>query len=371
MRVNPLVQLGAVGQSPWLDHITRDLLQTGELQRLIAEDGVRGMTTNPTIFERAMAGSGRYDADIRTLADSDLKPAEIFEAVAVADVRVACDLFRPLYDQSNGGDGFVCIEVSPELANDTDGTVREARRLWEAIARPNVMIKIPGTAEGLAAITRCLARGLNVNVTLLFSVERYRQVGEAYFVALEQRHARREPINRVASVASFFVSRLDSKLDPALGRSEDAAVRALKGTIAVANALVAYETFQQMFRGPRWEALARNGARVQRPLWASTSTKDPSLPDTYYVEALVAPDTVNALPPETLAAYRDHGRPTLSLEQVLPEAKRRLQALTSAGIDLEATTRELEVEGVRKFAASYAALLTGVAHKATALSGTP
>jgi transaldolase len=370
MAANPLIQLGLLGQSPWFDSITRELLQTGELRRLIAEDGLRGMTTNPTIFEKAVTGSDHYDADIRALADSGLKPGEIFETLAVADVRTACELFLPLYGASEGSDGFVSIEVSPELANDTDATVREARRLWEAVDRPNVMIKIPGTQAGLAAITRCLTRGLNVNVTLLFSVERYRQVMEAHLTGLEQRRARREPINRVASVASFFVSRVDTKLDPLLEKSGDAAARGLRGTIAIANALVAYEAFQQTYRGPRWDALAREGARVQRPLWASTSTKDPALPDTYYVEALIAPDTVNTLPPETFKAYRDHGRPEVRIsEQAVSEAKQRLATLAAAGCNLEDVTRALETEGVEKFSASFSTLLNGVGQKAMALSG--
>jgi transaldolase len=370
MTANPLVQLGALGQSPWYDYITRDLLQTGELQRLIADDGLRGMTTNPTIFEKAVTSSDSYDADIRALADSGIKPGEIFETLAVADVRTACDTFLPLYNSSDGSDGFVSIEVSPELANDTDATVREARRLWEAVDRPNVMIKIPGTQAGLAAITRCLTRGLNVNITLLFSVDRYRQVMEAHLTGLEQRRARREPINRVASVASFFVSRVDTKLDPMLEKSGEPAARELRGTIAIANALVAYEAFQQTYRGPRWDALAREGARVQRPLWASTSTKDPALPDIYYVEALIAPDTVNTLPPETFKAYRDHGRPQVRItEQTVAEAKQRLATLANAGFNLDEATRELETEGVEKFSDSFTTLLDGVKQKAMALSG--
>ncbi len=370
MTVNPLVRLGELGQSPWFDYITRDLLQTGELQRLIAQDGLRGMTTNPTIFEKAVAGSDRYDADIRSLADSELKPGDIFETLAVADVRQACDMFLPTYDATEGRDGFVSIEVSPELARDAEATVREARRLWEAVDRPNVMIKIPGTKEGLPAITRCLARGLNVNVTLLFSVERHREVMEAFLVALEQRRGRRDPINRIASVASFFVSRVDTKLDPMLEQAGSAAARELRGKIAIANALVAYEAFQQTFRGARWEALAREGARVQRPLWASTSTKDPALPDVYYVEALIAPDTVNTLPPETFAAYRDHGRPQVRItEQTIAEAKERLSALAGLGFNLQDVTQALESEGVQKFSASFTALLAGVGQKAMALSG--
>jgi len=368
MTVNPLVQLGELGQSPWFDYITREMLQTGELERLIARDGLRGMTTNPTIFEKAVAGSDRYDADIRALADSGLKPGEIFEALAVADVQRACDMFLALYRSTDARDGFVSIEVSPDLANDTEGTAREAQRLWDAVQRPNVMIKIPGTQAGLAAITRTLARGINVNVTLLFGIERYRAVMEAYFAALEQRRARQEPINHLASVASFFVSRVDGKIDPMLDKAGNPG--GLRGTIAIANALVAYEAFLNTFRGPRWDALAREGARVQRPLWASTSTKDPKYPDVYYVEALIAKDTVNTLPPETFAAYRDHGRPEGRITpQTIAQAKDRLQALARSGIKLDEVTHALEIDGVQKFSASYAALLNGVGQKALALSG--
>jgi len=370
MTVNPLVRLGELGQSPWLDYITRDLLQTGELQRLIAQDGLRGMTTNPTIFEKAVAGSDRYDTDIRSLADSGLKPGEIFETLAVADVRTACDMFLPLYRSTNGGDGFVSIEVSPELANDTEGTVREARRLWDSVQRPNVMIKIPGTKEGLPAITRCLARGLNVNVTLLFSVGRYREVMEAFLTGLEERRARREPINHIASVASFFVSRVDTKLDPVIEKHADPSVRALRGKIAIANAVVAYDAFEQTFRGPRWDTLAKSGAPVQRPLWASTSTKDPAYRDVHYVEPLIAAHTVNTLPPDTFKAFGHHGKPQVSINAAaIAEAKQQLTALAGGGINLEETTQWLETDGVQKFKASFTTLLSGVGQKAMALSG--
>jgi transaldolase len=369
MASNPLVQLGALGQSPWLDFITRELLETGELSRMIGNDGLRGQTTNPTIFEKAVAGSDRYDADIRALADDGLKPGEIFESLAVADVQAACDLFGALYKSTNGADGFVSIEVSPELANDTEGTVRDAERLWAAVNRPNVMIKIPGTKEGLPAITRCLARGINVNVTLLFGVERYREVMEAYLTALEQRRAKREPLNRLASVASFFVSRVDTRLDPILEKHADPSARALRSKIAIANAVVAYDAFRQVFRGPRWDTLVKDGARVQRPLWASTSTKDPSLPDVYYVEALIASDTVNTLPPDTLRAYRDHGKPSARILDQVGQAKDQLRTLAKAGIKLEEHTRFLEIDGVQKFKASFTTLLAGVNSKALALTG--
>lgn len=368
MTVNPLVRLGELGQSPWLDFITRDLIESGELRRLIDADGLRGMTTNPTIFEKAVAGSDLYDEEIRRLAADAVEPDRIFEMLAIADVRRACDVFRPLYDYSSGRDGFVSIEVSPQLAYDSEETIRAARRLWRAVGRPNVMIKIPGTREGLPAVFACLLRGINVNITLLFAVERYAEVIETYCAALEGRAARGEAIDRIASVASFFVSRIDTKVDPeldALGK-EDA--RKLRGTIAIANAQVAYEKFEQAFSGHRWDALAKKGARAQRPLWASTSTKDPAYSDVHYVEPLVAPGTVNTMPPETLAAYRDHGNPQVRMHESLPTAKAQLRALSALGLDLGRVTRALEEEGVAKFAASYAACLSVVETKAAALS---
>lgn len=368
MTANPLVRLGELGQSPWLDFITRDLLDSGELRRLIAEDGLRGMTTNPTIFEKAVAGSDLYDEDIRQLAAQGMEPDRIFETLAIADVQRACDVFRPLYDSSAGRDGFVSIEVSPTLAYDSDGTVGAAQRLWRAVGRPNLLVKIPGTREGLPAIRTCLEQGINVNITLLFAVERYAEVIETYLGALEARAARGEPIDRIASVASFFVSRVDSKIDPMLDALGTEPGRRLRGAAAIANAVVAYARFEQTVQGPRWEALARNGARAQRPLWASTSTKDPAYADVYYVEALVAPRTVNTLPPETLAAYRDHGAPQVRIRERLGPSQAQLAALAPLGIDLRRVTRALEEEGVAKFAASYAACLSVVEAKAAALS---
>ncbi len=368
MTANPLVRLVALGQSPWFDYITRELVATGHLARLIAEDGLRGLTSNPTIFEKAVAGSDAYDADIRRLAGEGRSPAEIFEALAVADVRGACDAFREVYDAAEGRDGLVSIEVSPDLAHDTDATVVEAQRLWAAIDRPNAMIKIPGTRAGLPAIRRCIADGLNVNVTLLFEVARYEEVIEAFLSGLEQRAERGLPVRSVASVASFFVSRVDTKVDGILERAPGAP-EAIRSSAAIANACAAYAAFQRAFRGPRWSRLAERGAQVQRPLWASTSTKDPRLPDTYYVEALVAPDTVNTLPPETLNAYRDHGRPEVRIEVGVAAAPAALKALADAGVDLTRVTRELEEEGVEKFAASYRSLLERIEAKAEALVG--
>jgi len=356
--VNPLVRLGELGQSVWYDYITRDLLRSGELTRLISQDGLRGMTSNPTIFEKAVAGSRLYDDDIRRLADQGRSAPEVFEAIAVSDVQQACDAFLPLYHATGRTDGLVSIEVSPALAHDTDATMHEAERLWRGVSRPNAMIKIPGTPAGLSAITGCIVQGINVNVTLLFSVQRYGEVIGAFLEGLEQRRRSNLALEGVASVASFFVSRVDSKIDPILGRSE--AAGRLRGKAAIANACLAYRLFQETLATPRWKRLAQSGARPQRPLWASTSTKDPRYPDTYYVEALVAPQTVNTLPPETLAAYRDHGRPEVRIHEGVAGAPAELAELENAGIDLARVTRELEDEGVEKFAASYRSVLATI-----------
>jgi transaldolase len=369
MTQNPLIRLAGLGQSPWYDFITRDLVTSGELARLIAEDGLRGMTTNPTIFEKAIAGSDLYDEDIRRLGAEGKRPAEIYEALAVADVRAACDLFLPVHHLSGGLDGLVSVEVSPALAHDTSATIAETERLWERIERPNVMIKIPGTREGLAAITHCLADGINVNVTLLFAVSRYREVVEAFFRGLERRAATGHPLTGVASVASFFVSRLDGKVDPLLDKLAPSlgAVSPPRSRAAIANAAVAYAAFEELFSSPRWQALARQGALVQRPLWASTSTKDARLPDVYYVEALIAAHSVNTLPPATFSAYRDHGRPEIRIHAEMARAEATLRQLADLGIDLDEITRTLEVEGVASFAASFESLLKVVEQKALAL----
>lgn len=366
MSRNPLVVLGEMGQSPWYDFITRDLVSGGELDRLIAEDGLLGMTSNPTIFQKAVATSALYDQDIRNLTALGLAPRDIFESLAVTDVQAACDAFLPVHQRTGGVDGLVSLEVDPALARDTAGTITEARRLWDAVNRPNAMIKIPGTVEGLPAITRCLADGINVNVTLLFAVSRYEQVIEAFLRGLEERAARGLAVDRIASVASFFVSRLDTKIDPVL---DARGLGALRGTAAIANACAAYAAFERSSASPRWQALAARGARPQRPLWASTSTKDPKYPDVYYVEALVAPDTVNTLPPATFDAYKDHGRPSPRIRAGIDAAPAHLAALRQAGIDLDEVTRTLEDEGVASFAKSYGELLAGIEVKAGALVG--
>jgi transaldolase len=365
MSTNPLVRLGQLGQSPWYDYITRELLASGRLARLIADDGLRGMTSNPTIFEKAISGSEDYDADIRRLADQGTPPAGIFEALAVADVQAACDCFRPLYDALEGRDGLVSIEVNPELAHDTAGTIAEAARLWSAVDRPNAMVKIPGTAAGLAAIEESLAAGINVNVTLLFGVGRYEEVIAAFLRGLSRRARARQPVNRIASVASFFVSRVDSKVDPILDRRDGA--DPLRGAAAIANAASAYAAFERSLASPAWLGLRSRGARPQRPLWASTSVKDPRYPDTHYVEPLIGAETVTTLPPETFDAYRDHGRPALRMGATLRSAPGVLAGLRERGIDLDAITRELEAEGVAKFSDSYRTLLRGIETKAAAL----
>jgi transaldolase len=359
---NPLNQLRELGQSIWLDYIRRDLFD-GELSRLIEEDDLAGMTSNPTIFDGAISDSDLYDDDIRS-AGSGVGPDVVFERLAVADVQRAADHFRPLYDSTEGKDGFVSIEVRPSLAYDTDGTAEEVRRLWDACDRPNVMVKIPGTYEGLPAINQCLLDGININITLLFSVSRYHEVMDAWFSALEERVERHLPVDRVASVASFFVSRVDSMVDKRLhqvieaetGDKRELAER-LAGQIAIANARLAYQAFEERVQAPRFAALAAAGARVQRPLWASTSTKNPDYSDIYYVDSLIGPETVNTLPPKTLDAFRDHGDPAVRIYENRKECQEMIGELGNLGIDFDDVTQELEKEGVSKFAASYDQLL--------------
>lgn len=376
MSPNPLLKLAELGQSVWYDYIRRDLYQGPELRRLIEQDGLRGMTSNPTIFQQAIAGTELYDDDIRRLGEKGKSPAEIFEALEVEDVSQAADVFRPVYDASGGNDGFVSIEVGPHLALDTVGSIAEARRLWKACGRPNVMVKIPGTAEGLPAICQCLSEGININITLLFSIRRYREVMEAYLAALEARAAAGEPLDRLRSVASFFVSRVDTNVDKMLdaiaadgARSERhrELARCLRGKVAIANARLAYRAFEEVFGGSRFGKLKEKGACLQRPLWASTSTKDPAYPDLYYVEALVAPNSVDTMPRETFEAYRHHGNPQVRIHDDLVRANAVFEALAEAGIDEAAVYTELEQEGVRKFADSYDALLAALAEKERAV----
>ena len=372
---NPLRSLRELGQSVWYDYIRRDLYASGKLEKLIREDGLAGMTSNPTIFQKAIAETELYDEDVRRLGTEGKDPFAVFDRLAIEDVSRAADVFRPVFDETRGGDGYVSIEVGPKLANDTEGSIREARRLWEACARPNVMVKIPGTAAGVPAIRQCLSEGVNINITLLFSVSRYREVMEAYLSAVEQRIAAGLPVGSLHSVASFFVSRVDTNVDKKLDRiaKDDAggnrgkAARELRGKAAIANARLAYQAFEEVFRSSRFRALEEKGARLQRPLWASTSTKDPAYPDLYYVEALVAPHTVDTMPPETFDAYRDHGDPKVRIHEDLDSARDVFRRLSELGVDEATVSRELEEEGVKKFSDSYDSLLTALTEKEKAM----
>ncbi len=366
---HPLPMLAQLGQSVWLDYIHRRMLTSGELKTLIEKKGVRGVTSNPTIFEQAIGGSDVYDDAITKLSASGSDAIGVFEALAIADIQGACDLFRPIYDMAGGNDGFVSLEVSPFLARDTAGTLAEARRLWQAVGRPNVLIKIPGTPEGLPAVTDAIADGINVNITLLFAVERYQQVIDAYLAGLERRVAAGGSIEQVRSVASFFVSRVDTEVDQrlarlvAVGGPQGERAGKLLGTAAIANAKVAYQTYVTNFEGTRFRALMGQGAAVQRPLWASTGTKNPQYADTLYVDNLIGPDTINTMPPATLEAFGHHGIARRTIDEGVDEARAGLAALESLGIRLGEVTDLLEVEGVTKFAASFTALLDAVATK--------
>jgi transaldolase len=369
MKDHPLKQLAALGQSVWLDYIRRDLIASGELRRLIAEDGLRGMTSNPAIFAQAIADSHDYDEDIRAMALAGQDAKEIYEALSQHDVQRAADEFRPLYDRTDGKDGYVSLEVNPHLAHDTPGTIEEARRLWGALDRPNVFIKVPATVAGLPAIRQLIGEGINVNVTLLFGLPRYRQVAEAYLAGIEARSRQGKPVTHVASVASFFVSRIDALVDPLLqaivargGKLADFAPEAL-GNVAIASAKLAYQIYQEIFTGDRFKSLAARGARVQRLLWASTGTKNPDYCDVKYVEALIGPDTVNTVPMETLAAYRDHGNPQARLAKEVPQAARILTRLPEFGIDLDQVTQQLEDEGVTKFNQPFETLMAALAER--------
>ena len=353
---SPLQRLHALGQSIWLDYVQRGMIASGELKRLMAADAVTGVTSNPSIFEKAIDESTEYD---EAIAGASRPPAAIFEDLAVADIGAAADVLRPAYDAADGGDGFVSIEVSPTLAEDTEGTIAEATRLWRRLNRPNVMIKVPSTAAGCAAVRRLIADGINVNITLMFSLQHYDAVADAYMSGLEVRAGQGKPLTPLASVASFFVSRVDAKVDPKVPE-------ALRGKVAVANARAAYARFRTTFSGPRWEALARRGARLQRPLWASTSTKNPAYSDVLYVDELAGPDTVNTMPPATMEAYRAHGQPADRLGGDFQDV---MGALPGLGIDLTQVGEELQHEGVRAFAESYAKVLSSIEKKRQALVG--
>jgi transaldolase len=378
MATNRLHALEAQGQSIWQDNITRSQIASGGLKRLVEEDGLTGVTSNPTIFQRAISGSADYDEQLAQLARQGRDAAAIVDALIVTDIRDAADVLRPVWERTQGHDGFVSIEVEPRFAHDTAGSIAEAHRLWEAVNRPNLMIKIPGTVEGVPAIRQCLIDGLNINITLLFAISRYEAVADAFLDAATVRLRQGQPVAKVASVASFFVSRVDTIVDRAivarLDTERDPATRArlvgLLGTVAVANARLAYRRFEELF-GPenaRFQTLAARGAQTQRPLWASTSMKDTRRRDVYYVEELIAPDTINTLPQATIDAFRAHGEVRGATAKVdVDGARRPLQVLAADGIDLDSLTAELEVDGIGLFAAAFAALTQEVARKAEPL----
>ncbi|HEU4760592.1 MAG TPA: bifunctional transaldolase/phosoglucose isomerase, partial [Dehalococcoidia bacterium] len=372
---NPLLKLRELGQSVWYDNVRRGLITSGEFQRMVERDGVAGVTSNPTIFEKAVDGGTDYDVEIASLVAAGKGAREIYDALTIGDIQLAADVLRPTYERTKGLDGYACLEVSPKLAHDTQASIETARSLWRALDRPNVMIKIPGTPEGLPAIEQCLSEGLNINITLLFSVENYERVAVAYISALEKLAAVGRPLDRAASVASFFVSRVDTlvdaKLEELAGRAKGAAERerleSLRGKAAVANAKIAYAKFKEMFSGERWQALAAKGARVQRCLWASTSAKDPRYRDVMYVEELIGSQTVNTMPQSTLDAFRDHGRVATTLGEGLEQAREAMRALADAGVDFAEVTEELQRQGVKLFADSYDKLLESIGDKREAL----
>lgn len=373
---NRLQQLHDAGQSIWLDFIDRTILRNGELVRRIREDALTGMTSNPTIFEKALAEGSAYDEQLAG-APASLTAWDLFELVETDDVRSASDLFRPVYDRTAGTDGYVSIEVSPGAAHDARSTIAEAHRLWDEVGRPNVMVKVPGTTEGALAVRQLTADGLNINITLLFSLDAYRSVIEAYMQGLEDRVAAGQEITHIASVASFFVSRVDTEVDrridamlPSAAPDVAARLKALKGRVAVANAKLAYALFRERFAGDRWSALARRGAKLQRPLWASTSTKNPAYRDVIYVEDLIGPDTVNTIPPATIEAFRDHGEVRRTVTAGLDAERQCVADLESLGISLSAVTDKLLVDGLASFSKSFDTLIARLGEKSRALATT-
>lgn len=383
MERNPLARLRDFGQSVWCDDIGRDMLLKGELRRMIEEDGVAGVTSNPTIFHKAITASATYDEDIGGLVAGGADSEAVMEGLMLKDIGLAAKELRPVFDATAGLDGYVSIEVAPRLAYDTMATESDVRRVRARLDHPNVLVKVPATAEGVAAIRDLVGQGYSINVTLIFALQRYQEVMEAYIAGLEHLAARRAAgedvpaLGEVRSVASFFVSRVDSAVDKRLDAlaaqagvedKDAAALQALKGKAAVANAKEAYRLFRETFSGSRWQALTEQGAHVQRPLWASTSTKNPAYPDILYVQELIGPDTVNTMPLNTIAAYRDHGRPAETVTAGQAEAGEHLQRLAAVGIDMDEVTTQLEVEGVKAFADSHEALLSALEEKRRALS---
>jgi transaldolase len=377
MSTNPLVELARLGQSVWYDNIERKLIQSGELQRLIDEDELRGVTSNPAIFEKAISGSDLYKDQLQELAEAGKSAVEIYEALAIRDIQSAADVLAPVYEKTGGTDGFVSLECSPLLAHDTAGTIDEARRLWKAVDRRNVMIKIPGTPEGMPAIEQCIYEGININITLLFSLDSYEKTVEAYTRGLTRRAAEDKPVDAISSVASFFVSRIDTAVDRQLEQKisesnsdeERSRLRSLLGRAAIANAKMAYQKFLQVFHGEPFAELRERGAQVQRPLWASTSTKNPAYKDVYYVETLIARETVNTLPPQTLAAFRDHGEARLTIEENLDEERARLDELEAVGISLDEVTRQVLSDAVRLFVEPFEKLIGSIEAQRAEIAG--
>jgi transaldolase len=372
--MSSLLKLFEFGQSYWLDDLTRGMIKRGDLKRRVEEQGLHGVTSNPSIFNKAITSSEDYDAQIHALHQEGRSQVEIYEALVIADIRDACDILRPLYDELAGQDGFVSLEVSPHLAHDMQGSIEEARRLWRIVARPNLFIKIPGTVEGIPAIEELLFEGINITITLLFSIERYEAVAQAYLKALERRLEAGQPVNNIASVASFFLSRIDVLVDQLLsqrlsleGSSPSAAqLRELQGKMAIANAKLAYQRFKHIIQSDRWKTLQNKGARVQRMLWASTSTKNPAYRDVMYVEPLIGPYTINTMPKNTITAFAEHGTVAETIEENLEEARKTALDLEQVGIDFKEVTAQLEKEGVQKFIEPYDALLELLATHETA-----
>lgn len=373
MASHPLLDLKQHGQSVWLDNLSRPLIRSGELQRLVREDGITGVTSNPAIFNKAMTSGTAYDEAMTKLVQAGKTTLEIYEALAITDIQDACDVLRPVHDATGGSDGFVSLEVSPHLADDTQGTIEEAARLWNTVGRRNLLVKIPGTAAGVPAVEACLTRGINVNVTLLFSLAAHADVIDAHIRALKTRAGKGEDLRQIASVASFFLSRIDVKLDPMLAsmaRDGEHATKArdLMGKVAVANAKLAYGLWQGKMESADWRALAAEGARVQKPLWASTSTKNPDYSDVMYVEPLIGPHTVNTMPDETIVAFKNHGQAGLTVTSGVEEARATLASLADLGIDMDRVTDELLAEGITKFVKPFDDLLAALEAKRESLA---
>jgi len=375
MAKNRLQELHDAGQSIWLDSIDRRILHDGELDRRVREDALTGMTSNPTIFQKALASSNAYDEQIVAAEEEGHTSWELFELLETTDVRDACDAFAGVYSSTRGADGYVSIEISPGVSHDANAAIEEARRLWKTVDRPNVMVKVPGTVEGAVAVRRLIAEGINVNITLLFAIEAHERVIESYLGGLEDRVKARLPIDGLASVASFFVSRVDTEIDKRLdalivkaSQPEKERLQLLKGRAAIANAKLAYRLFKQKFAGPRWEALAKQGARVQRPLWASTSTKNPAYRDVMYVEELIGPDTVDTMPPATIDAFRDHGVVARAVDKKIAVAEGVLKEIETVGIPIREVTEKLLVEGIASFQKSFDELIAGLEAKIGSLT---